>query len=394
MFRNLIFLLPFIAPMSVLEAAPTPMTTVPGTGPDAKRKESGDLSAALRRQVEVSIDKGLKFLEREQDRDGGWSDRFRPAVAAIIARAFVLDDHYGPTHPVVRRAVDYILKYQQSDGGIYERENNLANYQTSVALMLLADLNLPQYQGQIARAQKFLTELQFDANESVDEDNNWYGGAGYNSTKRPDLSNTQMMLEALHESGLPKEHPVYQRALKFVSRCQMNAATNDQSFAARNSDGGFIYSPNAGGESKASQGLFEIGTPRDSYGSMTYSGFKSLLYCGVERDDPRVTACLGWIRNNYRLDVNPGMPERDDTDGLYYYLHVFARALQVWGEPVIVDAKGGEHYWRRDLCEKLLSMQKSDGSWVNESHRWMENDANYATALAVLSMQMAMEDGR
>ncbi|MCA9257526.1 MAG: hypothetical protein KDA33_17885, partial [Phycisphaerales bacterium] len=219
-----------------------------------------------------------------------------------------------------------------------------------------------------------------------------YGGAGYNRSKRPDLSNTQMMLEALHESGLPEDHPVYQKALKFVSRCQMNDATNDQSFASRGADGGFIYSPNAGGESKASQGLFEIGTPRRSYGSMTYAGFKSMLYCGVERDDPRIQACLTWIRNNYTLDVNPGMPDRDAADGLYYYLHVFARAMRVWGEPVIADAKGESHVWREELCEKLLSLQRKDGAWANDAHRWMESDANYATALSVLSMQIALEN--
>ncbi|MCB9856108.1 MAG: terpene cyclase/mutase family protein [Phycisphaerales bacterium] len=371
---------------ALASAEPTPMTTVPGTGPTL----SAALSPELRQKAESSIVAGLKYLERQQDPDGGWSDSYRPAVTAIVARAFAQNKEYGPRHPVVRRAVEYILKFQQSDGGIYERENNLANYQTSVALTLLADLDLPEYKGQIARAQAFLTKLQFDDEESIDQDNNWYGGAGYNSAKRPDLSNTQMMLEALHESGLPADHPVYQKALTFVSRCQMNAATNDQPFASRGSDGGFIYSPNAGGESKASQGLFEIGTPRQSYGTMTYAGFKSMLYCGVERDDPRIKACLEWIRNNYTLEVNPGMPDRDSKDGLYYYYHVFARALHVWGEPTVVDAKGQEHNWRSDLCQELLSMQRKDGSWSNDARRWLESDSNYATALSVTSMQIAL----
>ena len=365
----------------------TPMKPVRSATPPAKA-----IPDSLRANVEASINRGLTFLARQQDRDGGWSDSYRPAMTAIAARAFVLDDKHGPQHAVVRRAVDYILRYQQSDGGIYERESNLANYQTSVALMLLSDLENAEHQGRIARAQAFLTELQFDAGESIDEDNEWFGGAGYNRSKRPDLSNTQMMLEALHDSGLPKDHPVYQKALRFVSRCQMNEATNDQRFAKRGADGGFIYSPNAGGESKASQGLFEIGTPRRSYGSMTYAGFKSMLFAGVDRDDPRIKACLAWIRSNYTLDCNPGMPERDAHDGLYYYYHVFARALHVWGEDEIVDDRGTRHNWRRDLCEKLLSLQRSDGSWGNdESGRWMERDSAYVTALAVQSLQIALE---
>ncbi len=388
MFRFLISLLVVSSSISALADEPTSMRTVSGTGIEKETPIDKD----LRTKAVASIDRGLVFLARQQDRDGGWSDSFRPAVTAIVARAFVNDADYGPSHPVVRRAVDFMLKFQQSDGGIYERENNLANYQTSVALMLLADLNLPEHKGQIARAQKFLTTLQFDKEESIDEDNVWYGGAGYNRSKRPDLSNTQMMLEALNESGLPKDHPVYQKAMKFVSRCQMNETTNDQAFAARASDGGFIYSPNAGGESKASQGLFEIGTPRQSYGSMTYAGFKSMLHCGVDRDDERIKACLTWIRNNYTLDVNPGMPDRDSKDGLFYYYHVFARALAIWGEPIVVDVKGARHNWREDLCAKLSSMQKSDGSWSNDARRWLESDSNYATALSVLSMQIALEE--
>jgi len=365
---------------------PTPMKPV-----RAPRKAEPSLAAESRARVEASIDRGLAFLARQQANDGGWSNSYRPAITAIVARAFARHGDHGPDHPIVRRSVDYILKFQQSDGGIYERESNLANYETSVALSLLAGLNNSQHRGRIARAQAFLTDLQFDDHESVDEDNEWFGGAGYNKTKRPDLSNTQMMLEALRDSGLPRDHPVYQKALRFVSRCQMNAATNDQRFAQREPDGGFIYSPNAGGESKASQGFFEIGTPRRSYGSMTYAGFKSMLHIGVARDDARIAACLAWIRGHYTLDSNPGMPRRDSKDGLYYYYHVFARALQVWGEPVIVDTQGNKHDWRRDLCTKLLSLQKSDGSWSNDAARWMEGDSNYVTALAVQSLQIALE---
>jgi len=77
-----------------------------------------------------------------------------------------------------------------------------------------------------------------------------------------------MMLEALHQSGLSKDDPVYQRALVFVTRCQMNGATNDMNFAKNATDGGFIYAPHQKGESKAA-GLLEFGAPLRSYGSMT-----------------------------------------------------------------------------------------------------------------------------
>lgn len=346
-----------------------------------------EVAAAAR----TSVDRGLAFLRSKQNRSGGWTDLYGPAVTAIVARAFAQDEDFGPRHPIVRRAVADILRYEQNDGGFYERRQNLANYQTSVVLMLLGDLDDPALKPRVARAQAFLTSLQYDPAESVDVENPWYGGAGYNEKKRPDLSNTQMMIEALHQSGLSKDDPVYQRAVKFISRCQLNEKTNDLPLARGRTDGGFIYSPSGEGESKASELLEEGMAPLRSYGSMTYAGFKSLLYAGVGRDDERIEACLKWIRRHYTLESNPNMPGRQSQEGLYYYFYVFAKALRAWGEPVIVDDAGAAHNWRLELCRKLIALQNEDGSWVNPSPRWLEGDANYVTGLTVLTLQAALE---
>lgn len=357
-----------------------------------KKEETRLLPPDLTAQANKAVERGLQYLKSQQNRDGGWTAMYGPAVTAMVAQAFAQSHRYGPKHPIVQRAVAGILRYEQPDGGIYERRQNLANYQTSVVLMLLASLDDPAHKSRVAKAQAFLKNLQFDAAESVDIDNPWYGGAGYNKTKRPDLSNTQMMIEALHRSGLSKDDPVYQRALKFVTRCQLNEATNDLPLAKGRKEGGFIYSPNASGESKASERLEEGFAPLRSYGSMTYAGFKSMLYVNVSRDDKRIKACLKWIRNHYTLDTNPNMPGRQSKEGLYYYYHVFAKALDAWGEPVIIDAKGKPHNWRLELCRKLVSLQREDGSWINDHPRWLEGDANYVTGLTVLTLQAAMAE--
>ncbi|HWL94940.1 MAG TPA: prenyltransferase/squalene oxidase repeat-containing protein, partial [Phycisphaerae bacterium] len=232
-------------------------------------------AAELERTSRQAIQRGLAFLRAAQERDGGWTtNRYGPAVTALVALAFAQDDTYGPNHPVVQQAVAKIVQYEQRDGGIYDRRQNLANYQTSVVLSCLAGLDDPDHRERIGRAQRFLTQLQYDDAERVDESNAWHGGAGYNSKKRPDLSNTQMMLEALHASGLSKDDPVYRRAIKFISRCQMNGETNDQAFADGAADGGFIYTAAGGGESKANPKIEFRKSRLISYGSMTYSGFK------------------------------------------------------------------------------------------------------------------------
>ncbi len=47
-----------------------------------------------------------------------------------------------------------------------------------------------------------------------------YGGFGYGRRARPDLSNTQMALDALHDAGLKSDDPAFQAATKFVAHCQ------------------------------------------------------------------------------------------------------------------------------------------------------------------------------
>jgi squalene-hopene/tetraprenyl-beta-curcumene cyclase len=123
---------------------------------------------------------------------------------------------------------------------------------------------------------------------------------------------------------------------------------------------------------------------------MTYAGFKSLLYAGVGRDDSRVRAAGEWIRRHYTLEENPNMPGALSKDGLFYFYHVFARALAAAGESTIEDNTGARHDWRADLCRKLLALQKSDGSWVNESDRWYEANPHLVTAYAVLSLETAV----
>ena len=332
---------------------------------------------------------GAQFLLATQEITGGWASETGPGVSALCVKALLHAPNVGPEHPAVRRGVRFVLEAKRDDGGIYSAEGLLKNYETSVALSMLAALPAGDYQKEIAGLQKFLKDNQWDEGEDKSVDDPWYGGAGYGQGKRPDLSNTQMMLEALHDSGLPKDDPTYQKALVFIQRCQMLGERNDQPFAKGSTQGGFIYTPANGGESKADEIEVDGRHELRCYGSMTYAGFKSMLYAGLKRDDPRVQAALDWIRRYWTLDYNPNMPEARSREGLFYYYHVFARALQAFGENVVRDKTGQEHDWRRDLVEKLNKLQRLDGSWVNEQDRWMEGIPALTTAYSMLALQAA-----
>jgi len=359
---------------------------------DIALADGAPIGLALRTRTHEAIDKALAYVVASQGEDGGWKafDKSHPAITALVVKALAQDEHFGPNHQAVRRGLDYVLKFVQPDGGIYIRDEGQQNYHTSVAIMALASLRDARYAKTIQNAQSYLKKLQWDDGEGHETDSTFFGGQGYGSHKRPDLSNTQLMLDALHDSGLSPDDPAYKKAMVFVSRCQMLGTTNDQPFAADAGDGGFVYSPANGGESKAGTLVVGNGPRLRSYGSMTYAGFKSMLYAKVDRDDPRVKAAVQWIRGNYTLDHNPNMPEGQSKQGLYYYYHTFARAMRAWGVDTVTDTHDASHAWRRELCEKLLALQRDDGSWVNDEDRWFEGSPHLVTAYSVLALQEAL----
>ncbi len=374
---------------AALPVSAQPAATQPQVSQEPPHVSSPD-GASLRAEARRLAARGAEYLLSAQEKDGGWGADKGPGITALALKALIQEPSVGLKHAAVRRGVELILKSQREDGGIYSAEGLLKNYESSVVLSMLAALKDPAYAKQTAALQKFLKDNQWDEGEGKSPDDAWYGGAGYGHGKRPDLSNTQMMLEALRDSGLPKDDPVYKKALVFIQRCQMLGETNDQPFAKGATQGGFIYSPVNGGESKATETVDVEGRAElRCYGTMTYAGFKSMLYCGLPRDDARVKAALDWIRRYWTLEYNPNMPEKQSREGLFYYYHVFARALDALGEPVIEDRAGRPHAWRQELVERLHKLQRDDGSWVNEADRWMEGAPALTTAYAMLALEAA-----
>jgi squalene-hopene/tetraprenyl-beta-curcumene cyclase len=331
-------------------------------------------------QIEAAINRAVDFLKQSQADDGSFSAASGPGVTAITTAGLL---RVGRTakDPVVARALEYLESKRHEDGGIYQSGGNHKNYETCLAMIAFQEANHDgKYDKLLAEAEKFIKKEQWDEDENKSIDDLSYGGAGYGSKSRPDLSNTSFLIDALHAVGRGEDDPAMQKALIFISRCQnLETPSNTSPFAAKVNDGGFYYTVAAGGSSMA--GPTADGGLR-SYGSMTYAGFKSMIYAGVERDDPRVKAAYEWIQKHYTLDENPDM----GPQGLFYYYHTFAKALAAIGDEKIVDAEGKAHDWRGELAAQFIALQNSDGSWVNKTPRWLEGDPNLVTAYGLLSL--------
>ena len=362
-----------------------------------------------RRQAGEMIDRAITYLRGQQDDRGGWSVRDDgpnfPAITALVVKGMVMQPEIDRHDEAVARGVDFMLRYAQPSGGIYD--GVLASYNTSICLSALAAVNDARAAGLIVPAQDFLRSIQWSSDPTdhpesgtVDGSHPFYGGVGYGGSSRPDNSNLNMMLQGLKDSGLSSSDLAFRRAVLFLERTQMVDAINDMSYADGSAQGGFIYATSPSGDEPGA-GESKAGTITETlpdgttitrlraYGSMTYAGFKSYLYADLDRDDPRVTAAYDWIRRNYTLEENPGM----GMQGYYYYLLTFSRALDAWGLPMIEveHADGTEtRDWGNDLVAALAARQKADGSFENLHDRWMEGDPVLVTAYSLLALQEAI----
>ena len=326
-------------------------------------------------------DSAIRFLKSSQADDGSWTNSDALGITALVVRG-LLDAGVPSDDPAVEKGLAHLLAHVQDDGGIYAEGSTHRNYETAITIMALKAADRGEEdEAVLASALVFLKGLQWDGDEEIDENDPAFGGSGYGRHQRPDLSNTQIFLEALVEAGVPKDDPAIQNALTFVSRCQnLESEFNQTEFAALIEDGGFYYTPAAGGTSQAGE---EANGGLRSYASMTYAGLKSMIYAGVDKDDPRVTAATEWIQKHYSLDENPGLGQQ----GLFYYYHTFAKSLSALEVDFFEDADGGMHDWRRELAIHLIERQGDNGSWVNPTDRWYEGDPNLVTAYALMALR-------
>ncbi len=351
----------------------------------------GDVS--LKNEVQAAINKGIRYLiSRQSPETGAIGDPDYPAMTALAVMAMRGNPETDPDTltPEAEKAYRFLLSCQKEDGGIYTK--SLPNYNTSLALTALTMVDGEPWREAAIKARRSVIGNQYDDNKDGLMNHPQDGGIGYGSKPPTDLSNTHLALEALHLSkklladdpDRDKQEPQlnYAAAIQFVSRCQNLTATNDQSWASDDpkNKGGFVYRP---GDSKA--GTEELGNGKTavrSYASMGYAGLLAFIYAEIKPSDPRIVAVKEWLAANYSVTENPGMGQ----EGLFYYYHTMAKALNLAGIQEITKPDGTKANWRLDLAKQLFNLQAQDGSWSNPNARWMEKDSDLSTAYAVLAL--------
>src|SRR5262249_17311204 len=157
------------------------------------------------------------------DLGGTWSGKTSPGITGVVLTGLLKSGKVTAKDPVVLKGLKYVESLvNPKEGHIAGKDPRvqLKNYVTCVNVMALVAADRTSYKKVVGDAAKFLKQLQWDEGEGKDEKSDFYGGAGYDSKSRPDLSNTQFFVDALVEAGVPKNDPALKKALIFINRCQ------------------------------------------------------------------------------------------------------------------------------------------------------------------------------
>ena len=302
-------------------------------------------SVGLNPQREA-IAKGISWLRSHQYANGSWLND--PAVTSMAVLT-MLNWDYDESDSVVSDGIAYIRSYINPDGSVY---SNIARstYYTSIAILPLVATHNSSYESEIERMREWLIDLQWDESciyGGVNTSSWYYGGWGYGSSGRPDLSNTQWAIMGLkaadNELGLTAVSTYNKCADWFLARC-------------RNADGGSAYTP---GDS--------------SIHTMTAASVWSYALCG-RGSSAEAAGGIQWLTDHYSLTNNDGWGYWSE----YYYKVTLAKALTMTHKTML-----GTHDWYAELSQKLIDEQYAGGNWPDTGMMGSE----MSTAWAIMALQ-------
>ena len=334
-----------------------------------------------------SLRRGLDYLLSHQEEDGHFSDSDTPALTALplwaaieCARSGVKSTRFTDEECAAKleRAAKFIISRQLEDGSFRQKKarrvpGGLSTYNTAVCLTALFEYGKAPREA-LLKARKFLAASQLQGDDTM------AGGFGYGPATSPrryaDLSNTAYALDAMRRTegleefrqGEGKIDVDWTKAVAFVENLQESDGPRK---------GGAAYNertPQGGSETNGSGRVRLM-----AYGSMSYAAVMVMAHAKLTRGDARVKNALSYCEKYWTIDENPGM----GSQGLYYYFDILSRALSAAGVEKI-----GDHLWKRELSDKIVSLQKSDDSWSNTNNRFWEADPVLCTSFALICLSL------
>jgi hypothetical protein len=328
-------------------------------------------------QLRSAVDRGLAFLAARQDREGHWAQLVgyklnsdyetidtRPlphvGVTALALMSFLAGGHLpdrGKYGEVLTRGLDFVLSCSQDDGQITDHGTRM--YSHAFATLFLAEIygmaNRPDVKGVLQKSVNLIVDSQ-----------NAEGGWRYRPFAREsDMSITVCQVLALRSArnvGIHVPITTIKNAQNYVYRSAVRENERVRGFGrrARYGDDGGSFRYQLKQQTRATFPLTAAGV--------------TTLYAAGEYDSPIIRDALDYMDRE--------LVSFDDANDYGHYFFYYGHYYAVQAYYIT-----GGNQWRRYFTEvkgRLLDMQRSDGSWPNETGP----GAEFGTAVATLILQI------
>lgn len=350
--------------VKIESSAPAPVNSISEPGLPLSGRNEASRQGFLKRfggtpQTEDAVELGLKWLARNQKRDGSWSLKgpYRSLVAeentmAATGLALLAFLGHGDTHKkgqyrkVVQEGLAYLIKNQTGSGHFVERRASLSHGLYSHAICSIAvceSLALTQDEKLIGPARN---AIDFAA-KAQGVPGGWKYEPG---SPRSDLSVTGwyiMLFQSAKYAGIGYDPEILTRAEKFIDTVMVPDGSR------------FRYEPD-----------------HEPSLAMTAEGLLCRQYLGWKQNDPRLEAGARYLLNN---------PIRWSQKNVYYWYY----ATQVMKNMEDETWKK----WNATLTEVLPKKQRKTGvdagSWDHEGDPYGGKGGRlYATCLCIYCLEV------
>ena len=318
------------------------------------RKELTPEEKKRNKEVDVAIQKALKFLASKQKKSGAWvidSTGESSAATSLAVMSFMAAGHVpgeGPYGEAIERGIKWVVDHQQKNDLLVAKKSRGPMYSHGISSLMLAEAigmmkkeDSKKVRKTLERAIRVILESQ-----NMPKSDRHKGGWRYNITSRDsDLSATGWQLLALRAAkdvGCDVPADAIDRAVKYVKKCSVSK------------NRGFGYQPGSG-----------------SSPTRAGTGILCLEICGKHHSKEAMGAA----------DYLISRPLRSSES--YFFYGVYYTGVGMF-------KIGGKHWdaTKKHLTKLLLTSQKKDGSWFAKREDERRNGRVYCTSLAILSLSV------
>lgn len=307
--------------------------------------------------VRDSLAQATSFIASRQAADGSWGEwpGQKGGITALVTLALI-EAGTSVDSPVIDRALTYLRALRPEDRRVYA---------TSLTTMALCRALPERDRVIIGDHVRWLEAAQITSGPGA-------GGWSYRAGDgRPDNSNSQFALLALHEAvqvGITVSPDVWQGAANYW-------------LAGQHNSGGWGYEPrDPPSGSMTCAGISSLIIIEENMARVPPKSINDFACCSQEERSSALEQALAYWGTKFSAKRNPTGPNDVGDSYLYYYLYGVERAGRLSGTRFF-----GEHDWYREGAEHLLTLQRPvTGGWIGSKINPAESQPEIASAFALL----------